>query len=139
MFSLLNSAVTNATYPLSVHLPVPAALDQLAQSSNPHVRARVAEHENTPLPTLFKLTQDESAEVRQSVTFNPKSNAEILLQLAEDSHPDVRYSIAENALVPPAILHKLSGDDNPYIAQRALKTLSRLQKVISACAQPLAA
>jgi len=104
-------------------------LDELSHATDARVRARVAEHENTSLSTLFRLVQDENAEVRQSIAFNPKRTTTLLQQLAQDSSADVRYLIAEDALVPPAVLRLLSNDENPYVAQRALKTLSRLQRL----------
>ncbi len=108
-----------------------AFLDELAHSQETKVRARVAEHENTPLRTLFRLIQDESAEVRQGIAFNPNRTAVLLRQLAEDSDPDIRYSIAEDTLAPPAILHDLATDENPYVAHRAQQTLARFQKVLT--------
>ncbi len=48
-------------YLLAGNVEVTASLlEELAQSSDVRVRARVAEHPNTPLPVLFKLSWDES-------------------------------------------------------------------------------
>ncbi|HEY9719541.1 MAG TPA: hypothetical protein V6C69_18830 [Trichormus sp.] len=106
-----------------------AFLDQLSHSHEPSVRARVAEHQNTPLGTLFRLVQDDYTEVRQGLAFNPNRTSVLLRLLAEDDDPDVRYLIAEDTQAPPAILHFLSDDENPYVAHRAQQTLSRFSKV----------
>jgi hypothetical protein len=106
-----------------------AFLDQLSHSHEPSVRARVAEHQNTPLGTLFRLVQDDVPEVRQGLAFNPNRTTVLLRLLAEDNDPDVRYLIAEDTQAPPAILHFLSDDENPYVAHRAQETLSRFSKV----------
>ncbi len=104
-----------------------ALLEELSNSSDERLRARVAEHRNTSLRALLKLIQDVSAEVRLSVAYNPKANSTLLWQLSEDSDSDVRYSVAENPLVLPEILKKLSLDENPYVAERAVRTLDRLR------------
>ena len=101
-------------------------LDELSQSADPRVRARVAENPNTAPHTLLRLSRDKSAEVRNSVASNQKLPAMALRQLAEDSSADVRYAIAEDSRAPHEILRMLTGDENPYVAHRALNTLSRL-------------
>jgi len=102
-------------------------LEKLSKSSDSRVRARVAEHPMTPIRVLLALVSDRSPEVRESVSYNPAVTSVLLHQLANDSSEDVRYAIAENLAIPHAILTKLANDENPYVAQRALKTLSRLE------------
>lgn len=104
-----------------------ALLEELSNSIDEKIRARVAEHRNTSLRALFKLVQDVSVDVRLSTAYNPNANSTLLWQLADDASADVRYSVAENALVPIEILRKLSLDENPYVAHRALRTLDRLR------------
>lgn len=100
-------------------------LGQLSNSAFPEIRARVAEHVNTPDVVLSRLIRDEDTEVRQSVVYNPRVNNRILFSLTEDESIDVRYALAENAMLPPVVLQVLSHDDNPYVALRAQQTLER--------------
>lgn len=110
-------------------------LDELSRSTDLQVRARVAENRNTPLRTLLRLATDVDVEVRQSILFNPSVTVSLLTHLAGDVHADVRYAVAENALIPE-VLQKLTKDENPYVADRAMRSLSRLRTaaVMSAAA-----
>lgn len=104
-----------------------SALEHLSWSTDARVRARVAEHSNSSLRTLYRLAHDESEDVRQSIGYNARFHSTLLHLLAEDRSVTVRYALAENGLLPVAILEKLVGDENPYVAHRAAKTLSRMQ------------
>lgn len=103
-------------------------LHNLALTTCPRIRARVAENQSIPLELLESLSRDENADVRIAVGANPSTPTIIRWVLAFDEHPDVRYSLAENANIPLIILSWLSGDENPYIAHRALKTINSLAK-----------
>ena len=93
------------------------------------IRARVAENPRVPATCLAQLAVDDSPEVRISVADNPCTPMWLLELLARDEHPDVRYAIAENANIPLHLLEFLTRDEHPYVADRAGKTLGRLQSL----------
>lgn len=99
-------------------------LRELARSSCPILRARVAENKATPIPILFELLLDTHADVRISLSQNQSLPLIFLTQLARDEDPDVRYGMAENPFLPVNILEILANDENPYVSHRALKSLS---------------
>ena len=99
----------------------------LAWHDDEMIRARAAENPQLPVHLLALLSQDDSVEVRISVADNPRAPIAILELLARDPNPDVRFAIAENAKILPDILGFLTLDDHPYVADRARKTLERLQ------------
>jgi len=107
-------------------------LYQLALHEDEQIRMKVAENPMLPAAGFGVLVNDESPEVRISVSDNPFTPMSLLELLAADEHPDVRYAMAENANTPPHLLNMLTRDDNPYIADRACKTLNRLDQQIFA-------
>lgn len=113
-------------YLIAGHQATPVTLlRDLARSSCPLVRARIAENKATPLPILFELLLDQHSDVRISLSQNPTLPMIFLTQLARDEDPDVRFGMAENTFLPKSILELLANDENPYVAQRALKSLSQ--------------
>ncbi len=104
-----------------------AELVLLSQSSEPVIRARVAENPIVSLHTLVQLARDEDCAVRMSVALNPRVTMNILEHLACDECPDVRYTLAEDHQLSEELLEVLAVDENPYVAQRATLTLHRLR------------
>lgn len=101
-------------------------LRQLAMSTDPSIRARVAENRVTPLSILLMLFDDPDKDVRLNLTLNRNLPEIYLMQLACDVDADVRYGMAEDPNLPQSILNVLAGDENPYIAQRAIETIFRI-------------
>jgi hypothetical protein len=104
----------------------PEVLDKLALSSCENVRRQVAENPATNLATLMLLLGDKSPEVRLALTYNRFLPATYLEWLSRDESDDLRFAMAENPHIPSHILESLSQDSNPYVANRAQKTLARL-------------
>jgi len=88
----------------------------------------IAEDPRTTVQYLSQLAANASSEVRIAVSDNPNTSIPILEMLALDSNPDVRFAMAENARVPTHILKMLARDDHPYVADRAVRTLTRLKQ-----------
>ncbi len=104
----------------------PERLRFLAFHCDEAIRSRVAENPRLPLECLLRLAFDEAPEVRIALTENPATPWAILEVIADDPHPDVRYAMAENANIPLFILESLAQDEHPYIADRAARTIERL-------------
>ncbi len=58
---------------------------------------------------------------------NQNTPVDSLWLLARDESMDIRYLLAESHHIAFEILDQLSEDHNPYVAQRAKRTLGRLQ------------
>ena len=106
-------------------------LQVLAGSEIQSVRRRVAENERTPAETLSLLARDNSAEVRMAVAANKSTEQSIIKRLTFDRSDDVRYLLASISYIPKHQLRHLAEDSNPHVAQRAKKTLSRLESKVS--------
>ncbi len=83
-------------------LTSPAVLNALARHSDVDVRIAVAENRMTPIETVMALSRDENL--------------------------DLRFAIAENHNLNVEILNVLMGDSNPFIAERAKRTIRRLNE-----------
>ena len=101
-------------------------LARLARSRHPRVRARVAENTGASEALLVALSADAVAEVRAAVAANPRAPYNLLVYLLGDQSADVRYALAEDYDLAPELLDWLSQDQNPYVAERASKTLKRV-------------
>lgn len=86
----------------------------------------VAEDGNTRSDVLEQLAYNHNAEVRMAVADNPNTTLDVLRLLAKDEDADVRYAVAENHNIDMGILDMLAEDDNPYVADRAHRTIARL-------------
>jgi len=106
----------------------PSSLMKLSKHNWESVVARVAENTNTPAEVLVELATHAHPDVRIALTENPNTPTRILVILAADESADVRYSLAENPNAPLAVLALLCDDENPYVADRATKTLARIQQ-----------
>lgn len=124
MYSLIQSNVDYLAAGSSL-TPV-TLLDDLANSGEYRVRARVAENSKTSEPTLQHLLYDTHREVRISLSYNEALPILMKMQLVRDEDPDVRYALAENPLLNGHMLEILSRDENPYVAHRAQTTLSQI-------------
>jgi hypothetical protein len=100
-------------------------LEELSNSLNHAVRARVAENPSTPLRVLVRLLRDANREVRISLSQNHAIPITLLKHLAQDHDPDVRYNMAADPTLPKTILQILITDENPYVAHRAAQSLLR--------------
>lgn len=58
---------------------------------------------------------------------NRNTSVKALLLLADDEDADLRFAMAENHNISRDVLKKLSEDPNPYVADRATKTLTRIE------------
>ena len=76
---------------------------------------------------LERLSKCTDSEVRMAVADHKNTPVEVLSLLSEDEDPDVRYALAENHNINREILVKLTGDANPFVAERAGRTLARLE------------
>ncbi len=122
-----NSILFKNEYILAGRASTPeSTLKQLAYSTEPEVRARVAENLAAPIDTMHVLLRDNNSDVRLALTQNENIPTSLLVLLAYYSSADVRYGMAENARLPQAILSTLTEDENPYVANRARRTLARL-------------
>lgn len=100
---------------------------------------RIAEHPNTPQSVLTKLSVHLDSNVRSAVTDNANASEEVILRLCSDQNPDVRFSLAENHKLSVNILKMIAADDNPYVAERAKKTLRRLEAQLPVTAGAISA
>ncbi len=90
----------------------------------------IANHPTTSAIVLHRLSQHNDVEVRMAVADNKNTHIITTAQLAQDNSPDLRYALAENHQIDSSILNILATDENPYVADRAQKTLLRLQQAI---------
>ena len=93
----------------------------------------------TPVFILRRLSLSSDAELRMAVADHLNTPLDVLIRLAEDENPDVRYALAENHNISRVVLNKLLDDSNPYVADRAERTLLRLEteEAISYIPMPL--
>jgi hypothetical protein len=89
----------------------------------------IANHPATEPIVLHRLSQHKDVEVRMAVADHKNTHIITAMQLAWDENPDLRYALAENHQIDSGILDILTKDENPYVADRAQKTLLRLQQV----------
>lgn len=80
----------------------------------------------TPARIIQQLAVNLDPEFRMSIADNKNTTTEVLNILSEDDNPDVRFALSENHNLDQNILQKLSSDSNPYVADRAKKTLLRI-------------
>ena len=90
----------------------------------------IANHPATSAIVLHRLSQHSDVEVRMAVADHKNTHIITAMQLARDDNLDLRYAIAENHQIDSGILDILAGDENPFVADRAQKTLLRLQQAI---------
>jgi len=96
----------------------PEILMKLSGDDEPVVRMKVALNRNCPPEALMKLSKDFEDKVRSGVAYNENCPPEILMKLSGDDEPNVRMHVADNRNCPPEILMKLSGDDEPVVRMR---------------------
>jgi len=92
----------------------------------------IASHADTPAFVLHRLAKHCNVDVRLAVADNKNTHTLTTMQLALDNNPDIRYALAENHQIDSNILNVLAMDDNPFVADRAQKTLSRLNQAVPA-------
>ncbi|MBX9687581.1 MAG: hypothetical protein K2X27_12815 [Candidatus Obscuribacterales bacterium] len=120
--------VTLAKMRLASHPDAKACiLKKLSRHACESIVARVAENANTEVDVLESLLKHPDPNVRIAITENANAPVRILLLLAADQNVDVRYSLSENHNIPPSVLAVLSEDENPYVADRAARTLRRVE------------
>jgi hypothetical protein len=90
----------------------------------------IANHPATTPIVLHRLSQHKDVEVRMAVADHKNTHIITAMQLAWDDNPDLRFVLAENHQIDSGILDILAKDENPYVADRAQKTLLRLQQAI---------
>ncbi|HEY9772787.1 MAG TPA: HEAT repeat domain-containing protein [Planktothrix sp.] len=108
------------------YIPVKESLDPLLEATMTGWAIRAAESKDTPARLLEQLALNEDVEVRIAVADNPNTPTDLVSALARDDSADVRYAIAENHNLSKDVLALLREDDNPYVADRARRTLERL-------------
>ncbi len=79
-----------------------------------------------PTHVLKRLSYSADADLRMAVADHANTALDVHLMLAEDENPDVRLALAENHNISRDVLKRLAEDSNPYVADLAMKTLSRL-------------
>jgi len=88
---------------------------------------QIAESDSTSPRMLDLLANCDHVGLKTAIADNPVTTADTLKRLIGEDNLDLRYAIAENHNVPPEVLELLIRDENPFVAQRARKTLDRLQ------------
>jgi hypothetical protein len=88
----------------------------------------IAENPSLPPSVLEELASYPDKEVKAAVGDNRNTAADTLMMLARDDDVDVRYTLAENHNIPLDVLQLLLEDDNPYVADRARRTINRLNQ-----------
>ena len=88
----------------------------------------IANHPATAPIVLHRLSQHKDVGVRMAVADHRNTHIITAMQLAWDHSPDLRYALAENHQIDSGVLDILAKDENPYVADRAQKTLSRLNQ-----------
>jgi len=101
-------------------------LDEISHRVPAVILERIAEHSNTAISTLERLSFHPCSQVRSAVAENLNTPTHVIFALSHDTNPDVRYSIAENHSAPTEALELLLEDENPYVAYRAQMTLQRI-------------
>jgi len=118
--------MTNQTYIRAGHADTSAdELWVLSRHAEMRIRRRVAENERTPVHVLLALAADPDPEVRLASALHPATPETVTFHLVRDECVDVRYALAEDCQVPAGVLLMLARDENPYVADRAMRTLSR--------------
>lgn len=79
-----------------------------------------------PTQIIQQLATNLDPEFRMSIADNKHTTIEALNIISEDDNPDVRFALSENHNLDQSILQRLSCDSNPYVADRAQKTLLRI-------------
>ena len=102
-------------------------LEDFASDASAALLVRIAEHANAPKILLTLLSIHPNSDVRSAVADNPNTPSRVISMLCVDENPDVRFSIAENPNMSLEILKQIESDENPYVAQRARKTIERLE------------
>jgi hypothetical protein len=105
-----------------------AALYMLSKLHSPGLLKRIAGNPNCPAELIAEIARHPLPEVRLAVCDNPFVPESVMVLLIEDTSADVRYALAENHNLSSEILERLSNDENPYVANRATRTLQRLNK-----------
>ncbi len=91
----------------------------------------IASHPATMASDLHRLSKHSDVDVRIAVADNKNTPNVTAMQLAQDDNPDIRHALAENHQIDDSILNILAEDENPFVADRARKTLLRLNQTIS--------
>ena len=73
-------------------------LRELARSSIPAVRRRVAENREAPVDVLRSLAYDQDPEVRAAVGLNKSTPPDVVFLLVRDENVDVRYRWLKQAI-----------------------------------------
>lgn len=98
-----------------------------AGESTPEWVMQAAENALTPVDILAMLAESCNVEVRLAVADNQSTSTDTMMMLAQDESADLRYQLAENHNIDKSVLQLLADDSHPYVANRAQKTLKRLQ------------
>ena len=81
---------------------------------------------DTTQQALRRLAKNSDPQLRIDVADHRKTTEETLMILASDENADVRFALAENHNISQRVLNKLKNDSNPYVADRAQRTIARL-------------
>lgn len=101
------------------------ALERLATSAQPGVRAEVAGNSSTSEDTLALLSNDEDEQVRYFVGTNANTPAFILERLASDTSTFVRTGVARNGATPTLVLDIFAADASALVSATAGANPSR--------------
>lgn len=99
-----------------------------AGAHTPEWVVKAAEDSTTSSSLLAMLAENCNIDVRMAVADNQNALPETLMILAQDASNDLRYQLAENHNIDRGVLKLLAEDEHPYVAQRAQKTLRRLDE-----------
>lgn len=90
----------------------------------------IASHASTSASVLNRLSKHSNVKVRMAVADNENTGINTSRLLAEDGNADLRYGMAENHHIDRSILEFLATDANPFVADRAQKTILRIEQAI---------
>ena len=110
------------------HFEVPANIFSVTPV---HFLLRIAENVSLPPQVLEELAGHKDPDIREAVADNANTPMDTLMLLSQDESSNVRYAMAENHNLPKAILCALSNDENPLVAERAARTMKRVEREYS--------
>jgi len=128
MADAIPDAIANLKAAVAISQNTPRYVIQgQALDCEPVVLEHIATNPSTPAAVLEHLVTHAQPEIRSALAENSNTPVHCIWLLVKDENPDVRYALAENHHLPDNVLAALAEDDNPYVADRAQRTITRLE------------
>ena len=112
----MSNTPTPSTEPACTAALISVMLDDSVAS-----KARVAANPSCPPEVLQQLAESSDPHILCCVAANPNCPSRLLEQLATASDESVRHAAVANSRCPPEVLERLADSDTVWIADRALK------------------